>query len=321
MLANGWTLFDTISDAAGNRNQVFESTPIDAVANNPVYVKIASTTSYLVDMYTEWDAATHTGAKRATTNLGIGLGLAHSYDIRVNPYSFVIWANIVAFPPGLGGLQYAGFVRRGLTKEVSGLTRTTQAYSSGATIVNVASDMTSLMKPGQKVVIYNHSNNSASANFGRAGLLTVKTITSGTLEFTTSLGGGYDSGAVIGWNPFPSCNGFMNCQGPFTTFYSNLSLAAGYTGIQGQTVTGGPATAFPNTYPHTLGEITGGPIPMSASVFAATGFFGYLYHLLGVSSTSQTGLRKGELVKDGNRTYKMFSTKAAPSHGILYGPL
>lgn len=280
MTSNGWTLLDTISDSVDYRDKVFRSSPLDATALNYAYVRLswigAGWTSYT---YTDWDPVTHQGSTKAglagsnTFNTG---GSPVHYWIRVNEFAATYAARTVTSVYYL----YAGYLIRGLSAAKNGLTRTTQAYSSGSSVLNVASDMTGKLQVNQKVVIYNHGHSSGSSNFSNAELLTVQSVASGSITFTTPTTLSYDAGAVIGWNPHPSVVNWLNTGSDWVNHYFYGTMLHDGTGTSPQ-VLFYPVMFSSESYadPDDISqEYQGGVVSGHFGDAGKTGFHGYMYH-------------------------------------------
>jgi len=325
LLANGWTAHDILSDSAGSRDIVFRSTPIDATALNYCYLRmrwgVSSANYFSWNTYTDWDTTSHTGTHENSSsgNQSYMSGWSNlQYHFRVNQFAV---AGVFIYN-GTWYKFYEGFLRRGLHPSKAGLTRTTAAYAAGVQTVNVASDMTTKLIVGQKVLIYNHGHNSGSANWGNAEWHTIQSIAAGSITFQSTLGSGFDAGAVIGENPHPAMACYM------TNFSNDYYYFYGYTGLCPNGVYNG-STAHQNRAYYTLlsdasyndpsewsGELAGGVMSVSISVSGLTGFVGYCYNM---ESCDGQGVIKGDNVTDGVNAYLALVTSTTAS--ILLGPL
>jgi len=282
---NGWTLHDALSNTAGARDLVFRSSPMDAIADNRCYLRVKqySLTTWGWNLYTDWDTGTHTGAN--PTNVAGAQNTWNDYSgflykIRVNEWSVMFVIKQVSYQHDKG---YAGFVRRPLRNSRSGLTRTTSPYAIGTSTMAVASDMTSRMKIGQRVLVYNNSHSSVSANFSNAEVLKIQSIASGSITFTTNSTKAYDSGAVIGQLAFNGvCSAVGNTSLSGVTNYMPFELDGTRTGPTNH------VAYFIESIPFTSGygdsqsvNKTDGPgfTSMFVSTASKTGLLGYPWHL------------------------------------------
>jgi hypothetical protein len=208
MIANGWTEHDIITDVATTRDIVFRSSPIDAIADNRAFIRLTqdgttATAGNGVYSYQDWDPVAHVGIQQ-NVNPGftgvLGGPSSFTYFMRVTPHAVAICSKISTTYTN----QCWGFLRRGLEPKSGGVTKTTQAYAAGTTVMNVASDMRTKLRNGQKVLIKNYAHNNASANKTNAQIRTIAKITTSTITFTAGTSVNFDSGALIGWNPLPS---------------------------------------------------------------------------------------------------------------------
>lgn len=323
MLANGWTLIDNISDAVNNRQQVFRGGAIDATAQNYVYIEARWTGSYYsLTVYTDWDTTSHTGQHQtgSTSQNSISGWVNFTYHVRVNDFAVgYVWVYSGTYYKG-----YSGFVRRGLSPAKAGITKTSAAYSAGATVLNVSSDMTAKLKPNQKVVIYNHGGNSGSANWGNAELVQILSLTSTSITLTGPLAYGYDAGAVIGWNPFPGVTMYATSfttdtsltTYPYMTFYLD-GYWGGYTSQSGYTY----FTVFGNEGYNDPGDInlefTGGTFDLNCTQTGRNGFHGYFYHY---ECCANGGQIRGDIMDDGTNQYVVVSGGYS-SAALILGPM
>jgi hypothetical protein len=284
MLANGWTLYDTIANTLNNRDQVFRSTPVDATANNCCYLRITITGStFIWYIYVDWDPVTHTGAKQGGHTSAATVGSNTSqYWLRVN--EFAVAFSLVRPISFTHGKAYAGFVRRMMAPTKGGLTCTSTPHVGTDTTVNVMSDMTGKLLVGQRVVMYNHSHNSASANFLRAGIFRVRSLTSTTITFASALGGAYDAGAVIGWNPHPGfvMTGSLGSVDDLASGYACMNHDGAWgsstnqaVALTSQVLTNTESELDPD---NVEGDYRCGVFSLSSALANVNGFHGTLYH-------------------------------------------
>jgi hypothetical protein len=199
LTTNGWAEYDVLLDSSGNRDIVFRGQPLDATADNRCFLRLTSSTTFTARMYIDWLLDTHAGIKETGTPVSMSSSTQIKYWMRSNGYA-IAWAYL---QDGVYYKGYGGFTRRGISSGRRGVTKTTSSYSAGVSTVNVASDMTSSLQPGQKVLICNYAHTSG-ANQGSVELMTIQSVASGSITFTSPLDFSYDSGAVIGQNPLPA---------------------------------------------------------------------------------------------------------------------
>jgi hypothetical protein len=318
MDANGWSEYDVISDSVGNRDIVFRGTAGDTTANNRPYIRVAMVSNaYSHRVYTDWDATTHVGTHQCGTGTGGATQDAtFTYWIRVNEFA-------IAHCVKLGAVyykSYAGFVRRAMPPAREGLTKTSSGYAAGTTTMNVDSDMTLKLKVGQKVVIYNHSNNSAGANFHNSEMLVVQSVASGSITFEYGSNFAYDAGAVIGWNPSPVVNFYINNN---EVIIGSCLANMGHNGVYGGT-TVHTCSVDPYIF---ASEVNSDPSDISLEyapgVYIATlssstwgtGYHGYLYHYESAASSAQV---KEDTMTDGINTYVVLGVSTTSV--MLLGP-
>jgi hypothetical protein len=292
LIANGWTEYDVLSDTGILRDIVFRSAPIDPVADNRCFCRFTySSSGWGCRQYTDWAVATHNGANASgfnPSNTYITYMPTSKYHIAVNEFAIAYSWTSYQSPAAIYN-NYAGFFQRGLSSGKSGLTKTTTSYSIGATTLNVASDMTGKLQPNQRVVIYNQSH-SQTANFSNAELLTIQSVASGSITFSSGLTKAYDSGAVIGWNPNPLyCSmGTVN-SGFVGSGYTSLNLDGTYTNITGQSVITDMIGLVSTTVfnPFDVYGYTHPPAWFTSYTNTASkrGYFGVPYHWVGAATS------------------------------------
>ena len=322
MLANGWTLIDTISDVVNNRDQVFQGGYLDSVANNRIYMRMRWVPSYFSLLpCSAYDSGTNQAQHAAGSTSQCSCNWTnYHYYIRVND-----WAVAYTFVNGGTWYKgYGGFVRRGLAPGKAGLTRTTAAYSAGATTVNVASDMTGKLQVNQKVWVYNHNNNSASANWGSHEMATIQSITAGTITFAAPLSNGYDANAVIGWMAFPACSldgdqyssDTVSYTYPYCCYYPDC-VHFGTTSQQGYTyhgIFGNEGYGDPDDVTQ---EFLGGVWTLHCTSSGRVGTYGYFYHY---ECCAGGGQIRGDLMDDGANQYYVVMGGYS-SANLIIGPV
>jgi hypothetical protein len=287
LLANGWTAFHILADSVDNRDIVFRSSPIDAIADNRAHIRIIwilANGNFQFRVYRGWDTVAAVGFQEVG-DAGIsyfpGQGSSFTYFARVNPYA-------MAFVNKTSGPNYwctnAGFLNRGMDPRKNGLTKTTQSYASGVTSMNVASDMTGKLKVGQRVMIMNNSNLNASPNKLNAQVRIIQAIASGSITFTAVTTQAFDSGAVIGWNPMPAFVCSPNTPFPTGNFYTPLNLdgtASGGAGAPNQMLAK-PVTYVTGSNPGLNSEHGSLLFTVVTSVASKDGHYGILHHWRGM---------------------------------------
>lgn len=287
LLANGWTAYDIISDSVDNRDIVFRGSPIDSIADNRPHIRIiwiVGNGNYQFKVYRGWDAVAHVGFQEVGdggSSYFVGQASSFTYFARVNPYA-------MAFVNKTSGPTYwvtnAGFLNRGMDPRKNGLTKTTQSYSSGVTVMNVASDMTGKLKVGQRVMIMNNSNLNSSANKLNAQIRIIQAIASGSITFTVATSQAFDTGAVIGWNPMPVFVCSPNTNLPTGNFYTPLNLdgtTSGGTGAPNQMLVK-PAVYVTGANPGLNSEHGSQLLTVNTSVVGKDGHYGILHHWKGM---------------------------------------
>lgn len=302
LTANGWTEFDTPSDTVGNRDVIFKSTAGDADANNFCYLRLTAVSNvWSMRCYTDFDTTTSLGAREAAFLAQTALSsTSFTYFFRVNEFALGIVLKIGAtYYKG-----YAGFVRRGMPQSKNGLTRTTAGYAAGVSTMTVFSNMTTRLKVGQRVVIYNRGESSASANFNNSEFVTILSIAAGSITFSAPTAFAYDTGAVIGWNPHPVVVlPFVTGEVIASTFYTTLYHDGTYVSNTSQTgstdavILAAESSADPDDVSL---EYQGGVISATLTVASKTGFHGYLYHYEAAASGAQA---KEDTMNDGDNTF------------------
>jgi hypothetical protein len=307
LTAAGWTEHDILLDNPGvGRDIVFRSAPIDATADNRCFFRWTYGGSGIGNrIYTDWALATHIGTKVCGTNPTNALLInvpSTKYFIRANEYAV---SYTIRTPESTWGYYsgYAGFVRRDLSSAKNGLTKTTSSYAVGTSTMNVASDMTSKLLPGQKVVIYNQGH-VQTANFSNSELLTIQSIASGSITFTAPSTQAYDSGAVIGWNPYPVCSvyGSGAQQGP-SSGYTCLNLDGTYTGISLQPLQI-DVVGLGTDYDKFSFEYPGGLYCVRTTTSTKAGTIGYLYHWEAIAQVANMeNVANEDVMSDGTNSF------------------
>lgn len=318
MTANGWTVISTISNVVNNRDIVYRGAALDATAQNYIYLRLTwDGTYWSTRTYADWDTGTNTGSKGAGALSQSALALSSSsYWIRVNEYAIACCVKISATYYKM----YGGYARRGLPNSKNGLTRTTAGYAAGVTSMNVASDMTTRLKVGQKVVIYNNSHSSASANFSNAELAIISSITSGAITFSGPTAYAYDSGAVIGWNPNPAIVSYWDSSESLSSAgcYATMLHDAYWASLTSQPVSIAPVILTNETYtdPDEISlEYMGGIVSAYFTSSGKGGFVGFLYHWEAVAGGAQT---KEDTMSDGTNAFTVLVV--ATTFCIMLGP-
>lgn len=242
--ANGWSEYDILNDVGGTRDIVFRGGALDVTADNRPFVRIKQVTATNnIDFtgYLDWDVTAHagmfaTGDVVGSTRLSTQDG-SFVYFIRVNPVSMFVAAKIgTAY-----NRVYAGYLRRHLPVSMAGITKVTGAIAGatpGGTLLNVSSDITGKLHPGQVVLLINNAHNNASANKERVQKVTIQTLSATQVSFVEAISSAFDAGAVFGLYPEPMLIGIHNSSSaafsPTTYFALNgdgtRSSATGQTG-------------------------------------------------------------------------------------------
>jgi hypothetical protein len=277
------------------------------------------TTGYSQRLYTDWDTTTQVGANEAGAGATQQITLQDAsfvYFVRMNEFAMAVCAKLgTAYHKG-----YCGFVRRGYPVSKGGMTKTTAGYAIGVSTMSVASDMTTKMKVGQKVLIYNHGEASASANFTNAEMMTILSIAAGSITFTAVTTKAFDTAAVIGTNCFPgitiypataevlTANNYA-CFAHDGTRVSNIT----HTATSDQVILASEANADPDDVTQ---EYQGGVVVCTMSQASKTGFHGYLYHWEAAASGTQA---KEDIMDDGDFVYTVLGVNSTTSV-LLMGP-
>lgn len=336
MLANGWTEYDIIVDGvAGTRDILFRSGAIDATADNRCFIRLTqdygttgnTTPIYGIRCYRDWDPVAHVGVQE---NVGMGFtsvvgqNSTFTYFMRISPLAVAMCTKVAG--PTYSNYSF-GFLRRGLEARSGGVTKTTQLYAIGTTVMNVASDMRTKLRNGQKVLLCNYAHNNASPNKSNAQIRTISKITTSTITFTAATTLAFDSGSLIGWNPLPgfSGSGGSGALGhyPVVSAYFPMNLDGGNRsgGINPQYM---PLTEEQYADPGTVIQEHG------AGVFSALnnegdgkeGFRGYFYHLIwapGVGG-SPANPTKETIFDCGPDTYIVLGNASPSGTVLLMGP-
>jgi hypothetical protein len=306
LLANGWTVHRTISTTSGARDIVYKGTALDRTADNAPFIRLTQAALlFTTRTYMDWDPTSSSGGiNEAGTNNVSNSGATLSdtsfqYFIRVNGFAvrfvFKIGANLVR--------MYAGFLRRALPTIKNGVTKTTQAYALGVTTMNVASNMTSKLKVGQKVLVMNFAHNNASANKANAELLTIQSIASSSITFTSASTKAYDNGALIGENPYPIGTLVTATGSAITGWYAATTVDGAYVSNIGNTgiVFAVEFTSESNNDPSdAYQDYTIGPYSVYANVTNKQSFCGLMYHYYRTEGGNQG---TEDLMDDGINTF------------------
>lgn len=320
LVANGWTVLQTINATTGvGYDVMLQGGALDPIADNRPILRLTITTitRMLVRCYADWDS---------TAQVGIGETGSSSYsyiDVPDSTFAFWIKANAVAAAYVVkNGANYyhgyMGFLRRGLSNNRSGLTKTTASLAVGANSLPVASDMTGKIKVGQRIHILSNSHNNSSANKLNGEMITVTSITANAIG-CSNLTKAYDSGAYVGENPFPCVVGSSSVN-------QNLIGSQGYIpwlpdGTPSGNVNNTVAPYITNfaytTY--TTPSYTQDYIPGIQSLHCSTSgkgsFLGYPYHY----ETCGWGVQTTEdIMDDGEFTYIVVGTGSGAC--LLLGP-
>lgn len=318
MVAAGWTLIDVISDVTGTRDVVYQSATLEPGADNYCYLRLnvtANTWSHRV--YTDWDTGTNTGSKEAGVNGQSSISLTGSqYWMRVNEFAVaLVYKSSASYYK-----MYGGFLRRGLPRAKSGITKTTAGYAAGAFTMNVNTDMTSRLKVGQRVVIYNHSHNSAGANFNNSEVLTIQSVAAGSITFVTATTKAYDSGAVIGWNPHPAITLYFSSGSlESANTYATMFHDGVWSSNTGQDIDGFAVILATESYtdPDEISmEFMPGVYAFHFITAGKTGFHGYSYHWEAAAWNTQA---IEDVMTDGANNFLVFYT--ASGSCTLLGPI
>lgn len=320
---NDWTEHDVLNNSAGTYDIVFRSpTPLDATAGNYCYIRLTrgGSEAFSLRTYCDWDTSTHAGMFGAGGTSQTTLSASSFvYYARVNDWSLAVTSKIsTSYQRG-----YVGFLRRGYKATKAGITKTSTGYSSGVSTMNVASDMTSKLKVGQKVTIMNNNHTSGSANAEHAEVMTLLTVNSGSLVFTGTTTLAYDTGAVIGANPIPTITFPMSTSAPLQTGFTGVWPMTGeVSGVTSQQLTPGyflmVSTNDESRVDPSDGyaEFIGGLLTAVWTSSTRNGFAGYLYHYEVVTIGSQA---LEDIMDDGDNTFILLYTDGS-SYGVMMGP-
>jgi len=322
IVANGWINVDTISSVVGSRDLVWRTTLLNANAQNSCYLRLRQTalTTLQWNLYTDWDATTHVGINETATFAAQTTlqDASFTYWIRANGYSVAI----CCFIGSLYYKGYAGYYRRHLPASRAGMTKTSQAYAAGNSTLNVVSNATGTLQAGQRVMIYNFAHSSASANAANAEVLTIQSIVTGLITFTSPTTKAYDLGAVIGENACPAI-----ITG---AWYSNSTMA-GVTGYRPFALDGTRVSSTSHTVtflqaifgletasdPGDINlEYAPGLIVLSSAESLKTGFLGTLYSWECCAGGAQV---VGDIMDDGDNTYIVLGNNT-PTDCMIMGP-
>lgn len=237
---------------------------------------------------------------------------SNQWWLRINPFAMFV-SNMV--DGGNVWNAYDGLLKRGLGAAKSGVTTTTAAYTAGATVLAVSSDMTAQLQVGQKIHIQNFHHVAASANVGHCEVKTISAIASGSITLSAGLSLNYDAGALVGEMPLPTACGGNSTTG-FPSVFVPFNKDGSRSSSTGQTYS---EVLYPLfcigqsewTPDGTTGEFASGPLVLLSSM----GFGGYPYNVLIVAGSAGS---YGDIYSDGDNQFALAGAHAGGPTGWIY---
>lgn len=321
---NGWITHDILSDSPGNRWRIVRSPNMGGAASIYAYMGIRMVgTQINFSMYSMWDDSANAGQHEVGMGSPFDQDLTGwNYFLRVNSWAL----GIVLETGGVYHKGYAGLVRRGLRPERAGRTSVTAGLFGGETTIPVLEDLTSTLRPGQNVLLYNTNPDSVVGWWQNVEALTVAGVSPGTISFTTPVVNSYDFDAIIGENPLPCAvlnPGPSNSNSSILYAFSTGPLLDGgvYNSPVGQPAYAWPVlTTVPNfTTPQASDGFYGGGAWVVNQDVPNNAFYGSTYHFE-VCNPGGASIANYDVLDDTVDQFRVVVDGASQGR-LLFGPM